>query len=66
MHADLAPLGLDAGLALSLTAALGVHLTVGYTDRWHLVPPVVAASLLVIGLAFWRPQRGAGWQVGHQ
>ena len=42
-----------AGL-LSLSAALGVHMTVGYTDRWHLVPPAVAAGLLVIGLALWR------------
>ena len=42
-----------AGL-LSLSAALGVHMTVGYTDWWHLVPPLVAASLLLIGLALWR------------
>ena len=42
-----------AGL-LSLTAALGVHMTVGYTDLWHLAPPVVAAALLLIGLALWR------------
>ncbi len=49
---------------LSLTPALGVHLTVGYTDVWHLVPPVVAAALLLIGLALWRRQ--PGWQEGHQ
>ena len=42
-----------AGL-LSLTAALGVHMTVGYTDLWHLAPPVVGAALLVVGLALWR------------
>jgi hypothetical protein len=39
---------------LSLSAALGVHMTVGYTDWWHLVPPVVAAVLLLIGLSLWR------------
>ena len=54
-----------AGL-LSLAAALGVHLTVGYTDIWHLVPPVVAAVLLLTGLALWPAQPGSGWQAGHQ
>ena len=29
-------------------------MTVGYTDWSHLVPPVVAAALLLIGLALWR------------
>ena len=33
---------------------------------WHLVPPVVAAALLLAGLALWPGQAGAGWQVGHQ
>ena len=42
-----------AGL-LSLSAALGVHMTVGYTDQWHLVPPVVAGALLLVGLGLWR------------
>jgi hypothetical protein len=43
-----------AGL-LSLSAALGVDMTVGYTDWWHLVPPAVVVALLLIGLALWRP-----------
>ena len=42
-----------AGL-LSLSAALGVHMTVGYTDLWHLLAPVGAAALLLVGLALWR------------
>ena len=53
-----------AGL-LSL-ARRRVHLTAGYTDTWHLVPPVVAAVLLATGLVLWRGQPGSGWQVGHQ
>jgi hypothetical protein len=36
--------------AVSLTAALGVHGVVGYTDLWHLIPPLVAAVSLVLGL----------------
>ena len=54
-----------AGL-LCLAAAVGVHLTVGYADTWHLGPPVVAAVLLATGLVLWRGQPGSGWQVGHQ
>lgn len=34
---------------VALSAALGVHFVVGYTDAWHLAPPLVAASSLVIG-----------------
>ncbi len=34
----------------SVGAALTVHATVGYTDGWHLAPPLVAAGLLVLGL----------------
>ena len=41
--------------AVSLTAALGVHFVVGYTDVWHLVPPAVAAAFLVTGLAIQHP-----------
>ena len=36
--------------AVSVGAALAVHATVGYTDGWHLAPPLVAAALLVLGL----------------
>ncbi|MFN2506735.1 MAG: hypothetical protein ABR540_21395 [Acidimicrobiales bacterium] len=41
--------------AVSLSAALGVHFAVGYTDVWHLLPPLVAAASLVLGLAFQHP-----------
>jgi hypothetical protein len=41
--------------AASLTAALGVHFVVGYTDPWHLLPAVAAASALVVGLAIHHP-----------
>ena len=36
---------------VSLTAAIGSHFMVGYTDAWHLAPPVVGAVSLSIGLA---------------
>jgi hypothetical protein len=39
-----------AGLG-SLTAAIGTHLAVGYTDLGHLAPVLAAASSTVIGLA---------------
>ncbi len=44
------------GLAgvVSLGAALTVHFAVGYTNPWHLAPPLVAAACLVIGLALQR------------
>lgn len=43
-----------AGL-VSLSAALGVHFAVGYTDVWHLLPAAVAATSLVVGLALQHP-----------
>jgi hypothetical protein len=36
--------------AVSLTAAIGIHLIVGYVDPWHLAPPIAAAASLIIGL----------------
>lgn len=36
---------------VSLTSALAVHVGVGYTDAWHLLPAVAAATCLVVGLA---------------
>ncbi|MDQ3574586.1 MAG: hypothetical protein M3404_06645 [Actinomycetota bacterium] len=39
---------------VSLTAALGVHAVVGYTDLAHLVPALGAALMLVVGLALAR------------
>ncbi len=46
-----------AGLG-SLTAALGVHFAVGYTDPWHLLPAGVAFTSLVAGLAVSHPGTG--------
>jgi len=43
-----------AGTA-SLTAAIGIHLVVGYTDAWHLAPAVAGAASLLIGLALMFP-----------
>ncbi len=40
---------------VSLGAALGVHFAVGYTDLWHLLPPVVGAASLLVGLALQHP-----------
>jgi len=48
-----------AGTA-SLGAALLVHFTVGYVDYWHLAPALVAAALLLVGLAATHPDMGAG------
>lgn len=47
-----------AGVA-SLTAALGVHFFVGYTDPWHLLPAVLAAAALLAGLAVGYPGTSA-------
>jgi hypothetical protein len=41
--------------ATSITAALGVHFLVGYTDLWHLLPAVAAAVSLAVGLAVHHP-----------
>jgi hypothetical protein len=41
--------------SVSLGAALIVHIAVGYTDAFHLAPPVVAAAALLIGLALEHP-----------
>lgn len=41
--------------AVSLSAALGVHFAVGYTDVWHVVPALLGAVSLVLGLAFQHP-----------
>ena len=46
--------------AASLAAALGVHGFVAYTDAGHLLPAVVAATTLVVGLLLYRPPPGAG------
>ena len=41
---------------VSLGLAIGVHVPVGYTDWWHLTPPLIAATLLVVGLVLaWPP-----------
>lgn len=39
----------------ALTAALGVHFVVGYTDAWHLLPAATAAVFLVVGLVIHHP-----------
>jgi hypothetical protein len=36
---------------VSLTAAIGIHFAVGYTDVWHLAPPMLGAASLLTGLA---------------
>jgi hypothetical protein len=41
--------------AVSLTAAIGIHVVVGYTDEWHLAPPVAGAGSLLVGLALTFP-----------
>jgi hypothetical protein len=41
--------------AASVTAALGVHFVVGYTDIWHLLPAAAAAAFLLVGLAIHHP-----------
>jgi hypothetical protein len=40
---------------VSLVSAIGVHFAVGYTDVWHLLPALVAAGCLVVGLALEHP-----------
>ncbi|MGH8992918.1 MAG: hypothetical protein ACRDZ7_15520 [Acidimicrobiia bacterium] len=42
---------------LSLTAALGIHQVVGYTDFGHLLPALGGAATLVTGLALSHPGR---------
>ena len=42
------------GLA-SVTAALGVHFVVGYTDAWHLLPAALASVSLIAGLVLSHP-----------
>jgi hypothetical protein len=37
--------------SVSLSAAIGIHFVVGYTDAWHLAPAVAGAGSLLIGLA---------------
>jgi hypothetical protein len=39
------------GGTVSLSAAIGVHFTVGYIDLWHLAPAATGAVALVTGLA---------------
>jgi hypothetical protein len=39
------------GGTVSLSAAIGVHFTVGYIDLWHLAPAAAGAIALVTGLA---------------
>src|SRR5205814_10714170 len=40
---------------VSLTAAIGIHFAVGYTDAWHLTPPIAGAASLLIGLTLTLP-----------
>lgn len=40
---------------VSLTAAIGTHFAVGYTDPWHLAPAIAGAVCLVTGLALTFP-----------
>ncbi len=40
---------------VSLTAAIGTHFAVGYTDPWHLLPAVAGAVCLVTGLVLTFP-----------
>jgi hypothetical protein len=40
---------------VSLTAAIGVHGVVGYTDLWHLAPALAAALSLIVGLLLTAP-----------
>jgi hypothetical protein len=43
---------------VSLGAAIGTHVAVGYLNAWHLAPPLVGAVALVAGLALtWPPRR---------
>lgn len=41
--------------AVSVSAALGVHFVVGYTDVWHLLPAAIAMTMLLAGLAIHHP-----------
>ena len=43
--------------AVSLGSALVVHVAVGYTDLWHLLPALAAAACLVTGLVLEHPGR---------
>jgi hypothetical protein len=47
--------GVAVAGTLSLTAALGIHGVVGYTDLGHLLPAAGAAVTLVVGLALAHP-----------
>jgi hypothetical protein len=40
---------------VSLSAAVGIHFAVGYTDPWHLAPAVTGALALTIGLVLTFP-----------
>jgi hypothetical protein len=42
---------------VSLSAAVGTHFFVGYTDVWHLAPPFAAIASLVVGLGLAVPRR---------
>ena len=48
-----------AGIS-SLATAIGVHFTVGYTDALHLLPALLAASCLLVGLALQHPGVASG------
>jgi hypothetical protein len=41
---------------VSLTAAIGTHLAVGYLDAWHLAPPTLGVLSLIVGLALCYPR----------
>ncbi|MGH9042418.1 MAG: hypothetical protein ACRDZ3_19550 [Acidimicrobiia bacterium] len=46
--------------AVSLIAALGIHLVVGYTNFGHLLPALAASATLVTGIALAHPGVPAG------
>jgi hypothetical protein len=50
---------LCASGAVALTAALGTHFAVDYTDLGHLTPVLAATASMVIGLALTFPARSA-------
>jgi hypothetical protein len=47
---------------VSLTAAIGTHSGIGYTDLGHLVPVLAAAASTIIGLALTFPKTGQAHQ----
>ena len=56
---------LTAG-GVSLTAAIGIHAVVGYTDIWHLTPALAAAVSLIAGFFLTIPASGREWNRSSQ